>query len=741
MKAFAALAGAASTVAACYGLGAVLAARLGARLRRDEKFPLAFVLGAAMLHLAIFAVMALHIAYRPVLIALLAACVATALVTGDWRLPAAPREIPLPLTVRYLFGAIAAAFTVLYLFNAWAPEISPDGSSYHLSLVALYLKAHGFKPVLTDVYSTLSGGVDILFVPAFAIGRYSAAALTHFAFLIALALSVLSYGRRIGQPLAGAAAALLVYLSPVIGIDGTSAYIDVAVAAIVFSVFYWVQIWDSQREGRVLIAIGLLAGYCYAAKYTAFIMLFYAVGFVIWRKRRMGPAVVVAACSLFMAVPWMVKDWIYIGNPLAPFANRWFENPNIHISFERYWTAQLRTYGLKNLWTLPLEVTLRGARTGGLLGPIFLAAPLALLALRSRSGRRLLAPCALILVTYFGNVGTRFLIPALPFIALTMAVALEPAAPLLVLLVALHAAASWPASLHRYTQAWTLQGIPFKAALRIIPEDRYLNDHFEYRWARMIEDHVPPGARVLIRSEVATAYTSRDVLMGYEGAFNEEMQDLLDVGWDSFSQPRKLWISSFPERRVRQLRVVQTGTGKIPEQQWDVHEIRFFHAGVELPRLSAWRLQAHPNPWGVQLAFDNSEATRWRSWEPLHPDMSIDVDFGREQPVDQVRVELSDADWNVRMRVEAMDANGIWTPLPGREELRVKPFEGSVRRAAGFELRARGVDYLLLKDTDWGAKDIAEDPARWGMTRLVYESGASLYRVNPYQVKPNQVKP
>jgi hypothetical protein len=734
MKALAALAGAASTVAACYGLGAIIAERLGARLRRDEKIPLAFVLGAAVLHLAIFAVMALHIAYRPVLIALLGACMAAVLVTGDWRLPAkqaAPPEAALPRATRYLFGLIAAAFTVLYLFNAWAPEISPDGSSYHLSLVVLYLKAHGFRPVLTNVYSALSGGVDILFVPAFAIGKHSAAALTHFAFLIALALAVLSYGRRIGRPLAGAAAALLVYLSPVVGIDGTSAYIDVAVAAIVFSVFYWVQIWDSQREGRLLIVIGLLAGYCYAAKYTAFVMLFYAVGFVAWRTRRMGPAVLVAACSLVMAAPWVGKDWIFVGNPVAPFANRIFENPNIHVSFERNWMAFLRTYGLKNLWTLPLELTVHGETLGGLLGPVFLAAPLALLALRSRNGRRLLVPCALILSTYIGNVGTRFLIPSLPFLSLAMALALESAAPLLILLVALHAAASWPASLHRYTQAWALQGIPFKAALRIIPEERYLDNFVAYRWARIIEDHVPPEARVLVRSEVATAYTSRDVLTGYEGAFNEEMQDLLDVGWDSSSQPRKLWTCSFPERHVRRLRVVQTGAGKIPEEQWDVHELRFFHAGVELPRLPEWRLRARPNPWGVQMAFDNSEATRWRSWEALHPDMSIDVDFGREQPVDQVRVELSDIDWNVRMRVEAMDANGMWTPLPAHEELRQMYYAGSVRRAAGYELHSHGVDYILLKDTDWGAKDIADDPASWGMTRLVHESGASLYEVIP----------
>ena len=744
MKALAALAGAGFTVAACYGLGAMFAARLGARLRRDEKFPLAFVLGAAVLHLAIFAVLVLHLAYKPVLIAILSVCVAAAVTTGDWRLPAAQdaeRDRPLPGAIRYLFGIIAPAFTVLYLFNAWAPEISPDGSGYHLSLVATYLRAHGFKPVLTNVYSTLSGGIDLLFVPAFAIGKHSAAALTHFAFLIALALAVLSYGRRIGQPLAGAAAALLVYLSPMVGIDGTSAYIDVAVAAIVFSLFYWVQIWDRQREGRILIAIGLLAGYCYAAKYTAFVMLFYAVGFVAWRTQRMKPAMLVAACSLVMSAPWIVKDWVYIGNPLAPFANSYFQNPNIHVSFERNWSAFQRTYGLNDLWTLPLEVTLRGGPTGGLLGPVFLAAPLALLALRSRNGRRLLVPCGLILITYFGNIGTRFLIPCLPFIALAMALALEPVAPLLILLVALHAVASWPASLRRYTQALSLRGIPYAAALRIIPEDRYLNDHVTYRWARMIEDHVPPGARVLVRSEVASAYTTRDVLTGYEGAFNEEMQDLLDVGWDPLSQPRRQWTCSFPERSVRGLRLVETGTTTIPEQQWDVHELRFFHAGVELPRRPEWRLQARPNPWGVQMAFDNSEATRWRSWETLHPGMNIEVDFGRQQPVDQVRVELSEVDRTARMRVDALDANGLWQPVPAREELLPRQYVGSVRRSAAFELHAHGVDYVLLKDTDFGARDIAENPARWGMTRLVYDSGASLYQVNSFKANPPEPKP
>jgi hypothetical protein len=121
--------------------------------------------------------------------------------------------------------------------------------------------------------------------------------------------------------------------------------------------------------------------------------------------------------------------------------------------------------------------------------------------------------------------------------------------------------------------------------------------------------------------------------------------------------------------------------------------------------------------------------------------MYIEVDFGREQALDQVRVELSDQDWTVRMRLEAMGANGAWTPLPVREEVRQQKYVGAVRRAAAFELHAHGVDYVMLKDDDYGAKDLADDPARWGMTRLIHSSGASLYRINPPEVQPKPANP
>ncbi len=91
-----------------------------------------------------------------------------------------------------------------------------------------------------------------------------------------------------------------------------------------------------------------------------------------------------------MILPWMVKNWIEVANPVSPLANRIFPNPYVHISFEDSWRRFLSNYDLPSRWQIPLEVTVKGEQLDGFLGPLFLLTPLALLALRFREGRQLL---------------------------------------------------------------------------------------------------------------------------------------------------------------------------------------------------------------------------------------------------------------------------------------------------------------------------------------------------------------
>jgi hypothetical protein len=728
-QAFWALLGAAVTVAACYAAGALLIDSVQARLQRPERFPLAFVLGASILHLALFALFALKVAYRPVVVGLMAVPIAWAVWKGSWKIKG-DDATPLSRALQIFYGVIFTAFTIVYFFHAWAPESSPDGSSYHIGLIARYLRVHGFEQVITNMYASLGQGVEMLFAPAFVIGKHSSDALVHYAFLVALAMALFAYGRRIGKPWVGAAGALLVYASPVVGLDGSIAYNDCAVAAIAFSVFYWLEIWDESREPRLLILVGLLAGYGYAAKYTAFLMTIYAVGFVAWRSRKEWfRALTVAGCAALMIVPWVVKDWIYMQNPVAPFFNKVFRNPYRHVVTEQEYNDYLSNMSVENKWTLPLEVTVRGEKTGGLVGPVFLLTPLVLLALRFREGRRLLVPGLLLFAPYFANVGTRFLIPCLPFFAMALALAISWP-PALAVVVLIHAVLSWPSIIPRYSAkySWRLDRILYKQAIRKIPQDRYLRENFGgYGIARLVEDAVPKGAPVLAANGLPDSYTTHEILVSFQSASNEDLSDILNMGWDDGIQPSRRRIFKFPGTVVRRVRILQTGTG-VPLEEFQAHEVRFFSHGTELPRDPAWRLRAWPNPWDVQRAFDNSPATRWRSWETASPGMYIDTDFGKNQSIDEVQLETS-YDTNLRLQLESMDSSGKWVKIASDPQTQEVPPPVGIRKWATRELHARGIDYILMQDTDWGAGDMREDPESWGLQEIAKGYGARIYKV------------
>jgi hypothetical protein len=121
---------------------------------------------------------------------------------------------------------------------------------------------------------------------------------------------------------------------------------------------------------RLLIVIGLVAGFGYAAKYTAFLAVPYAAGFVLWRTRRLKPALIVAACSLVLIVPWMLKNILWVGNPFSPMFNAWFRTRMCTSAWNDTGRSTCSTTICENRWTVPLEITMWGQRLCGFLGPV-----------------------------------------------------------------------------------------------------------------------------------------------------------------------------------------------------------------------------------------------------------------------------------------------------------------------------------------------------------------------------------
>ena len=180
----------------------MLLARLRLTFHRGEAALIEFVAGSGCLSFLVAILCTLQLARKGVFqwggLAVISLAV--------WQARVAPRRKSLPaISLKWMtaFFLIFGAFFIYYFFNALAPEISPDGTGYHLGNVVRMWRNHGFDWNYPSMYAYLSQGTEMLFLVAFTFGRHSAAALVHFAWLCTLPLLMVCWGRRFGYPKAG----------------------------------------------------------------------------------------------------------------------------------------------------------------------------------------------------------------------------------------------------------------------------------------------------------------------------------------------------------------------------------------------------------------------------------------------------------------------------------------------------------------------------------------------------------
>jgi hypothetical protein len=717
--------GAGFTLAFAMALGWLALGGLRLRLGRLEVPILAFLTGSAVLSLATFGLCVAGQA-RPVvfLAAGIAAIGGAAWVR--WKTPPSKPPI-LPkrascLGWQVLFYVGIGIFGLIYFVNALAPEVSPDGSGYHLGNVLRLWQHHGFAWETQSMYAWFPQGMEMLFLVAYSFGGPSSAALVHAAFLLALPLLMAAFGRRLGFPRAAMGAGLLVFASPVMGIDGASAYNDVALATVGFAVAYCSELSVEEDDRKYLFIIGLLAGFCAAIKYTGGLAVLLAVW---WRGRNRRGLWLFAGAALSVG-PWFLRNWFWVGNPVAPFFNHWFPNPWYFPGPEASYVADLRHYeAFRQWWQAPVDLAVIGGSVSGIVGPAFLLAPLALVALRHSHGRKLLLAAVLWAIPAWFNSGARFLIPALPFLAMAMGMALENSWGALPALALFELWACWPGTLAAYAAPWSwrIREIPLQAALRRQPEDDFLAAHVpDLAFKAAIDRWVQPGEKIFSYAGRPEAYLDRSIVTGYESSLGLLVQDILAQAVASDAAVQQVW--PLDEAAVNAVRVVSQRAGM---GDWKVAEIRLWDRSGEV-RPGGWTFAASPNRWQALLAFDGSPATRWHTWQPLQPGFWIQVAF--RQPLRITRVEVESAAVpDAHPLLEVASPTGRWQRAPEAAAEVTAAVPGDLRQDAMAQLKARGIFYLLLNDSDLPAKDMKEHANLWGVTELEGAHGTRLYRI------------
>ena len=110
--------------------------------------------------------------------------------------------------------------------------------------------------------------------------------------------------------------------------------------------------------------------------------------------------------------------------------------------------------------------------------------------------------------------------------------------------------------------------------------------------------------------------------------------------------------------------------------------------------------------------------------------MFLEVDFSRPEPVDSVVVRATRGQDGVRLRLDGRLESGEWTTLasvPGRVEDAPPPVM-ALRRSVAEEFKNARVEYLLIRDGEWGADEFRRNAEGWRLELLGETAGARLYR-------------
>ncbi len=712
---FAILGGALATLASAYGLGRAL------WRWREPNWAFALASGSAGLSLLIFLLLLAGQGRRAVFLAITAA--SAPLLFRKVRRPVPPRA-PLWACV------VLVPFSVLYLVNAAAPEIQPDGVTYHLGLVKEWVE-DGRLPSRIGFYEMLPQGLEMLFGSAFSIGRHSAAKLVHLAFLFGAIPLVLHIGRRLDVRADRAwAAALLYFCAPVAGISGTAAYNDAALVFFTLAAFALLLEWRSQPSAALLLHAGLAAGFCYGIKITGILAAVAIEAYLLARRKRRSGAVFGLAAAIPIA-PWMLRAFILTGNPVAPLGNRIFPNDAFHAANEQALARFLQDYGGVSWNSIPLALTVHGDILQGLLGPVFLLAPLALIALRKPAGRWLLCAAAVLLLPWTANIGTRFVMPALPLIALAMA--MTPPRAVVIALALLHAASAWPAAMDLYSAqgSWRLRGIPWEAALRIKQEEQYLFDELlHFPMAQKVAQNVRKSEKMLDLAALPFAYLPVVPIGPLSSAeFDNLAQTLYWATAGAQEQLYSMWWR-FPRTFLRAVRVRADG---LPQRAaLAIADVQIYRGDRWLKPAANWFLSAWPLPGDAQLAFDNNLATRWYTWDEAQIGAFVEIAFDRPNVVDAVSVVIPNADAAYRLQAYGLGVDRKWIPL-GKTQAPLRLDPRPRRKSAMAYVRSRGIRWIVTPVGNTGHGPIGEalrkEPEAWDVEMADFSGDLYLFRL------------
>lgn len=330
----------------------------------------------------------------------------------------------------------------------FVPPTFYDSLVYHLACPGTYIQQHKLLYFPYNLFSNFPQNVEMLFTLGILLYDDIISNLLHFSFSIMLIVSIYSFCIRHLKNRKIALLSMLIFsATPTVMLLSCGTYIDLGLTFFVFLSVYALVIWWQDNKYTWFIVSSIFCGLALATKYTGTINLFILMVVVLWKliikdkgnnmfKNILKYPLVYIFLSLLILLPWLVKNFVYTGNPVFPFLYRIFNGKNFSLELARNYIAPIRKCGVSicsffDLCFLPWRITMEGIKFGGgfdmwgdVWGPLFLFFLPLLFFIRKITN--VIKQIALYSLLYFliwvmtGKV-LRFLVVIIPFLSILTA--------------------------------------------------------------------------------------------------------------------------------------------------------------------------------------------------------------------------------------------------------------------------------------------------------------------------------
>jgi len=234
-----------------------------------------------------------------------------------------------------LIGALVLSVGIL----AWTPPISRDALTHHLAVPKLYLRHGGIYEIPFMPFSYFPMNVDLLYLVSLYFGSDILPKYIHFSFALLTAWLIFNYLRPRTSIIYAILAVLFFLSSPIIVKLSITVYVDLGLVFFTTASLLLLLKWvERGLEHRFLALSAVCCGLAMGIKYNGLIAFFLLTLFVPFLHSRYAEDKKAGAVQslrygafffalvLLLFAPWMIRNYIWTGNPLSPLYDRWF-NP------------------------------------------------------------------------------------------------------------------------------------------------------------------------------------------------------------------------------------------------------------------------------------------------------------------------------------------------------------------------------------------------------------------------------